>query len=325
MSTSLWPQVLEHTRLPCPSPIPRAYSNSCPSSWWCHPAITSSAATFSFCPQSFPASGSFLMSQFFTQDIGASALASVLPMSIQGWFTLGWTGLLSLQSKGLSRVFSSTTVQKHQFFSLSLLYGPPPTCVHDYQSTAVGVYKVLGCVLMGCILCLGIERWSLFHEQDRSFWKEWEGPSKGKSMGVDLSDQLPKGSDVQGETWLMSRSFPKFSFSLSFQVMGKAAGVCGWEHTVSCVICYNGRCEKMFLLFLTGVRIVPFISSISGSCIWAPWLCCAASSRVPKLESWHEPWGGGGWEWYSALWMPCVHMENQLVNQFYSFLCQRNV
>ena len=119
MSDSLWPHALQHTRLPCPSPTPRAYSNSCPSSWWFHPTISSSVVPISSCLQSFPASGSFLMSQFFTsggQSIGISASASVLPMNIQDWFPLGWTSWISLQSKGLSRVFSNTTVWKHQFF-----------------------------------------------------------------------------------------------------------------------------------------------------------------------------------------------------------------
>ena len=112
---------LQHARLPCPSPTPGAYSNSCPSSWWCHPTISSSVIPFSYCPQSLPASGSFPMSQFFAsggQRIGASA--AVLPMNIQDWFPLGLTGLVSLQSKGLSRVFSNTTIQKHQFFSAQL-------------------------------------------------------------------------------------------------------------------------------------------------------------------------------------------------------------
>ena len=114
---------LHHTRLPCLSPTPRAYSNSCPSSWWCHPAISSSVVPFSSHLQSFPASGSFPKSQFFTlgsQNIGVSASASVLPMNIQDWFPLGWTDWISLQSKGLSRVFSNTTVQMHQFFSTQL-------------------------------------------------------------------------------------------------------------------------------------------------------------------------------------------------------------
>ena len=117
------PHVLQHTRLPCPSPAPGAYSNSCPSSQQCHPTISSSVVPLSSCLQSFPASGSFLMSQFFTsggQSIGASASASILPMSIQDLFPLGWTGFISLQSKGLSRVRSNTTVPKHQFFSTQL-------------------------------------------------------------------------------------------------------------------------------------------------------------------------------------------------------------
>ena len=114
VSDSLWPHGLQHTRPPCPSPVPRVYSNSCPLSRWCHPTISSSVVPFS-CLQSFPASRSFQKSQFFTsggRSIGASAWASVFPMNIQDWFPLGWTGLISLQSKGLSRVFSNTTVQK---------------------------------------------------------------------------------------------------------------------------------------------------------------------------------------------------------------------
>ena len=108
------------TSVPCPSPSPGACSNSCPLSQWCHPTIPSSVIPFSSCPQSFPASGSFLMSRLFTscgQSIGASASASVLPKNIQDWFPLWLTGLISLKSKGLSNVFSNTTVQKHQFFS----------------------------------------------------------------------------------------------------------------------------------------------------------------------------------------------------------------
>ena len=123
MSDSLQPHGLQHTRLSCPSLTPGAYTNSCPSSWWCHPTITSSVITFSSCLQSSWASGSFPVSQFFTsggQSIWVSASASVHPMNIQGWFPLGWTGWISLQSKGLSRVFSNTTVQKHQFFSAQL-------------------------------------------------------------------------------------------------------------------------------------------------------------------------------------------------------------
>ena len=135
MSNCLWPHELQHARLPCPSPMLRAYSNSCPSSQWCHPTISSSVVPFSSCPQFFPASGSFLMSQFFasgSQSIGVSASASVLSMNIHGWFCLGLTVLISLQSKGLSRVFSSNTNQKHQFFCVCLLYGPTLTTVYDY-------------------------------------------------------------------------------------------------------------------------------------------------------------------------------------------------
>ena len=123
MSNSLWPRESQHARPPCPSPTPGVYSNSCPSSWWCHPAISSSVVPLSSCPQSLPASGSFPMSQLFAwggQSIGISASASVLPMNTQGWSPLGWTGWISLQSKGLSRVFSNTTVQKHQFFGAQL-------------------------------------------------------------------------------------------------------------------------------------------------------------------------------------------------------------
>ena len=125
-SDSLWPLGLQHTRPPCPSPAPRVYSDSCPLSRWCHPNISFSVVPFSSCHQSFPASGSFPVSQFFPsggQSIGVSASASVLPMNIQDWFLLGWTGWISLQSKGLSRVFSNTTVQKHQFFGAQLSLG----------------------------------------------------------------------------------------------------------------------------------------------------------------------------------------------------------
>ena len=119
VSDSLWPHGLQHARLPCPSPSPRACSNSCPLSRWCHPNISSSVVLFFSCLQSFPASGSFPTSRLFTsggQSIGASASASVLPMNIQNWFPLRLTSLISLLSKRLSRVFSNTTVQKHQFF-----------------------------------------------------------------------------------------------------------------------------------------------------------------------------------------------------------------
>ena len=125
MSNSLWPHGLQHARLPCFSPITGAYSDSCPLSPWSHPTISSTFTPFSSHLQCFPALGSFLMTQFFKsggQSIGVSASASVLPMNIQGWFPLGWTGWISLQFKGLSRVFSSATVQKHQFFCAQLSF-----------------------------------------------------------------------------------------------------------------------------------------------------------------------------------------------------------
>ena len=120
VSDSLRPHGLQHSRPPCPSPTPRVYSNSCPLSRWHHPTISSSVVPFSSHLQSFPASGSFQMSRLFTsggQSIGVLASASVLPINIQDWFPLGWTGWISLQSKGLSRVFSDATVQKQKFFS----------------------------------------------------------------------------------------------------------------------------------------------------------------------------------------------------------------
>ena len=123
VSDSLWPHELQHIRPPYPSPTPGVYPNSCPSSRWCHPAISSSVVRFSSFTQSLPASESFPMSQLFawgSKNIGFWALASVSPMNTQDWFPLEWTGWISLQSKGLSRVFSNTTVQKHQFFGAQL-------------------------------------------------------------------------------------------------------------------------------------------------------------------------------------------------------------
>ena len=123
MSDSLWPHEPQQARPPCPSPTPEVDSNPCPLSWWYHPTISSYVIPFSSCPQSLPASGSFQMSQLFAsggQSIGISASTSVLPTNTQDWSPLGWTGWISLQSKGLSRVFSNTTVQKHQFFDAQL-------------------------------------------------------------------------------------------------------------------------------------------------------------------------------------------------------------
>ena len=142
MSDSSQPHELQHARPPCPSPTPGVHSDSCPSSRWCHPAISSSVVPFSSCPQSFPASGSFPMSQLFAwrgQSIGISASVSVLPMNTQDWLPLGWTGWISLQSKGLSRVFSNTTFQK-QF--CAQLYSPTLTFILYFSINL----KSLGCL-----------------------------------------------------------------------------------------------------------------------------------------------------------------------------------
>ena len=133
---SLRPHGLHHARPPCPSPTPRVHPNSCPLSQWCHPTISSSVIPFSSHLQSFPASGSFQMSQLFTsggQSIGVSASTSVLPMNTQDWSPLEWTGWNSLLSKGLSRVFSNTTVQKHQLFSAQLFHSLTLTSIHDHR------------------------------------------------------------------------------------------------------------------------------------------------------------------------------------------------
>ena len=135
MSYSLRPHGLQHARLPCLSPTPRAYPNPYPSSRWCHPTILSSVNPFSSCLQSFSASRSFPTSQLFAsggQSIGVSASTSVLPKYLQDWFPLGWTGWISLHSKGFSRVFSNTTVQKLQFCGAQLSLWPALTSIHDY-------------------------------------------------------------------------------------------------------------------------------------------------------------------------------------------------
>ena len=135
VSDSLRPYGLQHARLPCPPPTPGACSNSRPLSRWCHPTISSSVVPFFSCFQSFPASGSFSRSQFFAsgaQSTGISPSASILPMNIQDWFPLGWTGWISLQSKGLSRIFPNTTVQKHQFFGTQISLYRTLTSIHDY-------------------------------------------------------------------------------------------------------------------------------------------------------------------------------------------------
>ena len=135
VSDSLPPHESQHIRPPCPSPTPGVHSNSCPLSLWHHPAITSSVLPFSSSPQSLPASGSFPMSQLFasgSQSIGVSASASVLPTNTQDWSPLEWTGWISLKTKGISRAFSNTTVQKHQFLVLSFLHSPTLTSIHDH-------------------------------------------------------------------------------------------------------------------------------------------------------------------------------------------------
>ena len=135
VSDPLRPHESQHARPPCPSPTPGVHPNPCPSNLWCHPAISSSVIPFSSCPQPLLASGSFPMSQFFVwggQSIGVSASASVLPMNTQDWSPLGWTGRISLQSKGLSRVFSNNTVQSISSLALSFLHSPTLTSTHDH-------------------------------------------------------------------------------------------------------------------------------------------------------------------------------------------------
>ena len=156
---SLWPHRLQHTRLSCPSPTPRACSNSCLSSQWCHPTILSSVIPFP-CLQPFPVSGSFPMSQFFTsggQSTGVSASASVLPMNIQDRFPLGWTGWSSLQSKGLWRILSNTTVQEHQFFSTQLFFIVQLS--HPYMSTGKNI---------------ALTRWTFVSKVMSLFFNMWE-------------------------------------------------------------------------------------------------------------------------------------------------------
>ena len=135
VSESLWPHELQHIRPPCPSPTPRAYQNLCSLSRWCHTTISSSVITFSSCPKSFPASGSFQMCQLFIsggQSIGVSASTSVLPVNTQNWFPLGWTGWISLQSKGLSKSSPTPQFKSINFSVLSFLYSPALTSIHDH-------------------------------------------------------------------------------------------------------------------------------------------------------------------------------------------------
>ena len=150
MSDSLRPHELQHTRPPCPSPTPGVHSDSRSSSQWCHPAISSSIVPFSSCPQSLPASESFPMSQLFTwggQSTGVSALASFPPKKSQGWFPSEWTAWISLQSKGLSRVFSNTTVQKHQFFGAQ-----PSSQSNSRILNYFGKLCTMGGILSSCLV-----------------------------------------------------------------------------------------------------------------------------------------------------------------------------
>ena len=156
VSDSLWSHESQHARPPCPSPTHRAHPNPCPSSQWCHPAISSSVVPFSSCPQSLPASGSFPMSQLFSwgsQSTGVSALASFLPKKSQDWSPLGRTGWISLQSKGLSRVFSNTTVQKHQFFG-SQLFSPRTKYIRYLYLQNVPLYLSITLCLQACFISL---------------------------------------------------------------------------------------------------------------------------------------------------------------------------
>ena len=155
MSDSLWPHGLQHARLLCPSQTPGTCSNSCPLSWWSHPIILSSVIPFSSCLQTFPTSESFQMSQLFAsggQNIGFQLLASVLPMNIQDWFPLGWTGWISLQSKGLSRVFSNTTVQKLSILQRSAFFMVQLS--HPYMTTGKTI-TLTRWTSVGKICCLG--------------------------------------------------------------------------------------------------------------------------------------------------------------------------
>ena len=221
VSDSLWPHGLQHTRPPCPSPTPRVYPNSCPLSQWCHPTILSSVIPFSHL-QSFPASGPFQMSQLFTsgsQSIGVSASASVLPMNTQDWFPLGWTGWISLQSKGPSRVFSNTAVQKHQFVSIIKIYfklcSSSPRTLHEimqYFSSLSMPMNHLDIVWKiqtpgprsGCD-----QAFSIFPSHLR--WLFWRWSSKHFSSNTDNSYRSHNAVPGKYELFFFS-SFISFSF-----------------------------------------------------------------------------------------------------------------
>ena len=174
---TLQPHGLQHARLPCPSLFPGVCSNPCPLSQWCYPTILPSVTRFSSCLLSFPLSGSFPVRQFFAsggQSTGAYTSASVLPVNILGWFSLGLTDFISLQSYGLSRVFSSTTIQKHQFFALSLLYGPTLKSICDYWKNIVLTIwtlagKVMSLVFNTLSSCIGSGCHSFSSKEQASF------------------------------------------------------------------------------------------------------------------------------------------------------------
>ena len=183
MSDSLRPHEPWHTRAPCPSPTPGVHPNPCPLSQWCHPTISSSFVPFSSCSQSLPASGSFPMRQLFTsggQSIGVSASASVLPVNTQDWFPLGWTGWISLKSKGLLTVFSNTTVQSISSSVFSFLYSPTLTSIHEVKSLSrVRLFATPWTVAYQAPLSLGFSRqecWSgcpfpsPMHESEKWTW-----------------------------------------------------------------------------------------------------------------------------------------------------------
>ena len=241
MSDSLRPHGL-HTRLPCLSPAPRAYSNLCPSSQWCHPTISSSVIPFSSCLQSFPASGSFPVRQFFTsggQTIGVSASASILPVNIQDWFPLGLTGWISLLSKGLSRILSNTTVQKHQFFSaqLSLNRRPCDTLEGACWPGGIGPQPLHSRdrLVKGCwpFLSGWVEREWEQHSEQFTPPCRWPGqqlssPSAGAAVPVNNPTSHATVADsAPGGTWRRTLSCLTFSV-----LMGRRSCVAGDEEGV---------------------------------------------------------------------------------------------
>ena len=242
MSDSLWPYESQHARPPCPSPTPWVYPNSCPSSQWCHPTISSSVIPFSFCTQTLPASGSFPMSQLFAwggQSIGVSASVSVLPMNTQDWSPLGWTGCFSLKSKGLSRVFSNTTAQKHQLFSTQLSLQSNshirtwPLCMESeekklWKAIALNRQTFVGKVTSLCFNMLS--RFVItFLQRSKHLWISWlQSPSAvilepPKINSVTVSPSISHevmGPDAMILVFWMLSFKPTFSLS-SFTFIGR--------------------------------------------------------------------------------------------------------